>query len=245
MAALSGQDVLRIWEAGVSLDPVGRALGILGQAWAGTSREALADLPVGRRDLALLAVREETFGARLDALTSCPSCGERVEFSLQMPELRSRFDRGGGASLGERRIGPWALRYRLPTSRDLRAVAAHGSVEAAGQELGRRCLLEARFDGVAVAAGEVPAEALSGMAAAMAEQDPLAEVLLDYECPACGRAGQVLFDIAAYLWEEIRAEAARLLREVDLLARAYGWREADILALSAARRRAYIELAAG
>jgi hypothetical protein len=29
---------------------------------------------------------------------------------------------------------------------------------------------------------------------------------------------------------------------VDALARAYGWRESDILALSAPRRRAYLEL---
>jgi hypothetical protein len=33
--------------------------------------------------------------------------------------------------------------------------------------------------------------------------------------------------------------------EVDALARAYGWREADILALSPARRAAYLELARG
>lgn len=245
MAPLSGQEVLRIWEAGVSLDPVGRALGILARAWAGSSREALADLPVGRRDKGLLAVREETFGATLDGSTSCSSCAERVEFTLQMPELRARLDAGGEEACGEGRIGPWTLRYRLPTSRDLRAVAAQDDLEEAGRALGRRCLLEARRDGVAVAPDEVPAEALSGMAAAMAEQDPLAEVFLDYVCPSCGGAGRVLFDIAAYLWEEIRAEAARLLREVDLLARAYGWRESDILDLSAARRRAYVELAAG
>jgi len=46
-------------------------------------------------------------------------------------------------------------------------------------------------------------------------------------------------------FREIRAEAARLMHEVDLLARTYGWRESDILDLSAARRRAYVEMAAG
>jgi hypothetical protein len=56
--------------------------------------------------------------------------------------------------------------------------------------------------------------------------------------------GQTLFDIGRYLWEELRAQAVRLLHEVHTLARFYGWREADILALSAARRHAYLELAA-
>jgi hypothetical protein len=68
-------------------------------------------------------------------------------------------------------------------------------------------------------------------------------MLLDFICPVCGHAGQTLFDIAGYLWEEIRTQAQRLLHEVHALARAYGWREGDILALSAARRRAYLEMA--
>jgi len=45
-----------------------------------------------------------------------------------------------------------------------------------------------------------------------------------------------------FFWAELAAEAKRLLREVDALARAYGWREADILALSSQRRHAYLEL---
>ena len=37
------------------------------------------------------------------------------------------------------------------------------------------------------------------------------------------------------------ARAQRLLMEVHLLARAYGWREADILGMSPARRNAYLQ----
>ena len=76
----------------------------------------------------------------------------------------------------------------------------------------------------------------------MAECDPQAEVLIDMECPDCGHRWQMLFDIAAFLWTEIAVAAKRLLREVHTLARAYGWREADILSLSAARRQFYIEM---
>ena len=76
----------------------------------------------------------------------------------------------------------------------------------------------------------------------MSARDPQAEVLLDLTCPACGASWQTVFDIAAYFWAELTAEAKRLLREVDALARAYGWREVDILALSPGRRQAYLEL---
>ena len=44
--------------------------------------------------------------------------------------------------------------------------------------------------------------------------------------------------------EQISArEATRLLGEVHTLARAYHWREAEILAMSSRRRQAYLELA--
>jgi hypothetical protein len=51
-----------------------------------------------------------------------------------------------------------------------------------------------------------------------------------------------MFDIVPYLWTEINAWAMRLLREIHSLATAYGWREADILAMSAVRRHWYLEM---
>jgi hypothetical protein len=67
-------------------------------------------------------------------------------------------------------------------------------------------------------------------------------VLLGLHCPLCSHSWQALFDIASFFWTEISAHARRLLREVDALARAYGWSEAEILGLSASRRQAYLEL---
>jgi hypothetical protein len=243
MAALSAQDILRIWEAGVAQSPVGRALAILAAASPGVPGEANAALPVGRRDARLLEIREETFGPTLDGVSPCPRCAERIEFTLEIADLHARVGPAAGPAEGEVRFEDWSLRYRLPTSGDLAAAAGWGDPGAARRVLAGRCILEARRGGAPVEAGDVPPEAISRMAVAMAEQDPSGEVLLDFICPACGHAGQTLFDIAGYLWEEIRAQAQRLLHEVHALARAYGWREADILALSAARRRAYLEMA--
>ena len=59
-----------------------------------------------------------------------------------------------------------------------------------------------------------------------------------------GREWQAAFDIATYLGRETDNWVAHVLQEVDRLARAYGWREADILAMTATRRRAYLELLA-
>ena len=93
-------------------------------------------------------------------------------------------------------------------------------------------MIEASWAGAAAAPGDLPDEVLAALADEMSARDPQAEVLLDLTCPTCGASWQTVFDIAAYFWAELAAEAKRLLREVDALARVYGWREADILALS-------------
>jgi hypothetical protein len=47
--------------------------------------------------------------------------------------------------------------------------------------------------------------------------------------------------MAAFLWAEIEARARRLLREVHILATAYGWTEAEVLSLGENRRARYVE----
>ena len=87
----------------------------------------------------------------------------------------------------------------------------------------------------------LPETVITVLAKYMVECDPQAEVQLDLSCPACGYCWKMMFDIVSFFWSEICAQARRLLREVHTLARAYGWREADILSLSTARRHFYLE----
>ena len=77
----------------------------------------------------------------------------------------------------------------------------------------------------------------------MADADPLAEVLVDVVCPAVATQFVADLDVASFVWAEVRARAQRLLRDVDVLARAYGWTEAEVLELGDRRREAYLTLA--
>jgi len=85
-------------------------------------------------------------------------------------------------------------------------------------------------------------ELLSAAAARMSEADPQADVQLSLTCPDCGHQWIACFDIAAFLWGELQAYARRLLLDVHELATAYAWPEASILAMSPARRQAYLDL---
>jgi hypothetical protein len=76
----------------------------------------------------------------------------------------------------------------------------------------------------------------------MSSADPLADVQLALTCPACDHKWEQAFDIADFLWNEIQAWAQQTLRDVHSLALVYGWREADVLALSPTRRQMYLEL---
>jgi hypothetical protein len=77
---------------------------------------------------------------------------------------------------------------------------------------------------------------------AMSACDPQADVHVALQCPVCQSVHDLPFDIATYFWADLTDWATQLLTDVHSLARAYGWHEHDILAMSAFRRRMYLGL---
>lgn len=239
MRTLAATELLDLWEQGVNQPPVQRALALLAAACPELTPDELADLSIGRRDARLLALRQQIFGPHLTAVAGCPRCGEQLELSVDAADLR----RSTPPASDELTLtaGDDTLRVRLPTSRDLMALAGSGDLATARQILLDRCLLEFRRGEAALPADYLPVELAEQIAARIAEADPFADVQLALTCPVCGHAWQAPFDITVFLWIELDAWAQRMLREVHQLAVAYGWREADILALSPRRRQCYLE----
>lgn len=244
MRRLTAREVLDVWEAGRDQHPLDRALTLLAAAWPGTPRATLAALSVAERDARLLELRAALLGPRLPAFTPCPACGERLEMTFGADELGAG-DALPGPGPWEATVGGMELRFRLPDSRDLAAVAACGSVEEGRRLLAGRCVLEARRDGLPVPASALSDDEIAALGEAMGGAAPHAEVVLALTCPACGQAWSALLDVESFFWAELSARARRVLREVDALARAYGWSEAEILSLPPRRRRSYLELVGG
>jgi len=201
--------------------------------------DQLEALSIGERDALLLQLRELTLGGTLEGFARCPSCVEPLEFAMAASELQ-----GGEAGLAplELETDGFRVEFRLPDSRDVAAAAAMPDLLMARGELASRCIMQLTRNGAVAQAGELPEFVIASMGERMAECDPRAEVLLSLSCPSCRHAWQELFDIASFFWAELAAEARRVLWQVHALARAYGWRESDILALSARRRSAYLEM---
>ncbi|HEX4667185.1 MAG TPA: hypothetical protein VH207_11340 [Chthoniobacterales bacterium] len=238
MQRLSAGKILALWETGRPQHALDRALTILAAATPGASRDTLADLSVGERDARLLELRAMVLGPHAEGFAECPRCQERVEFALETgtlaPEGRASARPPDALAPHEIEENGATIPFRLPTSRDLaEAVTALDSSDTL-RRLVQRC--SGRED--------LPNETIETLSRAMLAADPQAEIILRLTCPACAHAWDLLFDIVEFFWKEISAQAQRLLREIDTLARAYGWTEREILNLPAQRRQTYLEMLA-
>jgi hypothetical protein len=244
MSVIPAANLLNAWERGGSASPGERGLLLLAVAEPDVPAKELAAWSVGRRDAALLALRERAFGPRLTGLASCPRCSEplEVQFAVSDIVVPVRLDAPARLSLaGE----AYRVAFRLPSAGDMATLAQANGGQVSDRWLLERCIVEAWRAEAPVAPTDLPDGVLEAVTAAMAEADPQAEVALSLRCSVCGSQWQALFDIVSFLWREIDAWAERILREVHTLASVYGWRERDILTLSSWRRRYYIRLISG
>ncbi len=229
MISVTTADFLTAWEHGLSQSSSRRLVTLLATVHAEMSEEQILKLPIGQRDDLALSLRELLFGSQLTSLAVCPLCSERLELELDINDIRV------GATPTQKPLllksNDFELAFRLPDSQDLLVIEATGSIENARRILLERCLLSASHNGQTCTVRDLSEEILEKVETTMAEADPQAEIQLDLSCPACQHNWFAVFDIASFLWSEVNAWAQRVLNEVHLLAKAYSWREADILAI--------------
>lgn len=230
MQALSETQLLALWDAGQTRHPLDRALLALALAMPEQAPEQLADQPVGWREIHLLALRNAMFGNALDGYASCPACGSLMEFSLDAGDLLGRLPQPAGDARVVLDGGEW----RLPTSRDQAMILSAPDPETAAGILLDRCR-------IGEMAGSSPAD-ISELESRLEALDPAADIRLGMQCTDCGQPWSAALDIGGCFWAELGNRAHRLLESIHRLAGAYGWREADILALNPARRAAYLGL---
>jgi hypothetical protein len=237
----SAQDLLTAWELGLSCPPAQRAVVLLDAVLPQHPVDELLELSVRACDEQLIEAHRELFGARLWCVVTCPSCGAELELELPVEELLAVEDESADIDVD---VAGWAVHGRSLTVGDLLDAAAATDAAAARALLLTRAVVSASSPAGAPAAPcELPAEVEAALAAELDRRNPTGALEIEQTCPECGRRSRTPFDAVSYLWTELEAWAQRTLHEIHTLARAYGWREHDILALGARRRAAYLELA--
>lgn len=235
---LRDADVLDYWEAGLRTPPPLRGIRWVAALDALTIDEAAA-LPLGEVHRRLIAAHGATFGQHLAACADCPQCGTPVELTLGLADL----DLAPSAAPLALRWGEFEATGRVLRAADVADLPAAPDHATACHLLAERTLSEVRHAGRPVPVAALPAEALAAFGEQIAAADPAQEIVLDLGCPACGGRWSCALDVAAFFGHALAYRARELLLQVDTLARAYGWSEAQILGLSPARRASYLELA--
>jgi hypothetical protein len=167
---------------------------------------------------AMLALAAGPAGRDPDAVVDCPSCGERMEIVVP------------AAALVSLPPGPAPAR-RVPTVADMATVATMGPADA-GAYLARACGLASADD-----------PERTGVLEALDAAHPLLAPSLAVVCPACGDGADVPVDAVALAWSTLAVRAEASLHDVAALGRAFGWSEAEVLAVPPVRRAAYRRLA--
>ncbi len=243
MRVLSGRNLLNLWEQGERLLPIDRAMALLTAAFPEFTWDELVALSIGQRDKLLLELREGLFGPRMEVFLECPRCRQRLEFALGTSDLLAMAPANSPPAETRLTVGELEILYRLPNTTDMAAIAAHTDANDARAELMRRCILSAQRGQASLPLEALPESAAQTLAAEMEAKDPLADIRMELSCPECKHTWSALLDIVSFLWAEISVQARRLLYDVHLLARYYGWRGAYILAMSSRRRSLYLEMA--
>jgi hypothetical protein len=245
MSSITARTLLDAWDLAADLPAARRAVTLIRALLPAVSEEELLDLSVGACNVALLRIRAALFGRVLYATCNCGTCGERLEFSAKCDELV-------GAATCEVSAGPieivaagYSVRFRLPTQRDIEAVATLSDADQARATLWARCVLAASDDaGAERDVHALPPEVVHAVSEEIARADPCVELLFTLSCPTCSNSMSSRLDIAGFLWTELDAMARRLLCEIDALAHRYHWSESAILELSPRRRYAYLQMGA-
>ncbi|MFG1793085.1 hypothetical protein [Nocardia sp. NPDC049149] len=227
--------LLDAWESGLGADPADRALPLL--ALMCEDDRDLDECAPGELNRLLLRARALLFGAAADAVADCPDCGTQLEASIPLAELTVGEPDGVGAAV----LDAVDVRFRLPTRRDLAALADL-PVEQAARRLLERCVLSLRSGAAELSLAELSAETADAVDAAISDADPDAVIEVTLTCPECGDAVRLSLDPASFLWDEVDRWALRVLWEVAELATVFGWNEDAIVALSPWRRQMYLSL---
>jgi hypothetical protein len=240
---LTPAELLDVWERGLDQSLTEKAVSLVGAARPDLTWDEIAHMPIGERDRFLLNLREALFGQKLAIVTACPKCNETLESGCRVSDLCQESRIESEDSCVVERDG-YRVIFRLLTSTDILSLPTREKSEMLRKRMLALCVLEAYdCDNQAVAVEELPSPIIAEITDGLAAADPQADVMLQLACPDCQHQWRAVFDVAGFLSKEIHFWAQRTVRDVHELARAYGWREADVLGLSPTRRQIYLELA--
>ena len=219
----------------------------LDEPLAGMVRE----FSIGDREHLLTTVCRQLLGDRIDLVARCgdADCGDLTEISLSLDDLIAAEPQDPVRETHELMCtGPRDQRlrvaFRLPDGaleEQAGMLAMHHPAAAANLIFESIVVEITDHTGDPVDPASVLPSVRMAMETALQELDPVLDRHTRISCRACGRSLVAEFDAMTVLMNAITS-GGDIFRQVDRIARAYHWTEADILSLTAARRQVYLRL---
>ena len=236
-------ELLTLWEQGMDLSLLRKTLLLLELVYPEMKPEELEKLSIGARDARLFHLREWMFGSSFHNTIDCPECAKQMEWEMRMEDL-TMLSQYSEEAASEYNVvsGNYTIRFRLPNSLDVSEVLSTNVSQSGSETLLQKCILEIMQKSEKQQVRKLPAKLMNDLSAKMEELDPAADIRMNITCPNCNFRWEARFDIMSYLWEEIENWAQRILRDVVLLAKTFGWSEKEILNMGATRRQRYVEM---
>jgi len=198
---------------------------------------------LGERNARLVELHARLFGREIELLSHCPACGTVAQFSGDCEALAAQmWPRLDNAPPHRLEAQGHVIEFRLPESADIAIASGEEGDEDFTQRLLDRCVLACTREGNNVSVRQLPAHVLDALSQHMETLDPGASVWFALDCPQCATHWQAPLDIGEMVWQKVRAAAERVLLDIDVLARAYGWTEREVLRLNPLRRAAYLQM---
>jgi hypothetical protein len=247
--ALFGQAIASLPPARAITAILAPALERIGST-APISEHHVRRLAIGDRNRLLFALHRALYGNRVALVAQClgPDCGRTLDLDVVIDRLLDQAgdDDAPATSRLQVEIEGRALVVvlRAPNGEDQEAAgefATDDLARAADLLLRRTILSVTALDGEQADVDALLPALRQPLGEAFAALDPEAEIVLRLECPECGHLTPA--DLDPYdLFRSRALESSDVLVDVDRIARAYHWSEAEIMALPVSRRRRYLAM---
>lgn len=243
MQSLSSTELLRVWELGDRRPVWYRAMLLLGVLCPDRTQKELAKISLGQRNARVFQLCETMFGRNVTAFVHCPRCDEALQFQVDCHHISLTQPPAPEGQLFSTVVAGLEIQFRPLNSHDLSLIEEKHDLTTKRRFLAGRCLIRTSQAGIKIDTTQLPESVIDAIGEQLAEHDPLSDVRFQVDCASCEHQWSAPFNIVTFVWTQLAAKAQRLLDDVHALARAYGWRENDILNMSAVRRNSYLERA--
>ena len=223
-------DLVRHWDCSGDRVAVGRLDTLLARC---TDKAALSMDTPGMRNRRHLLLHRQLVGREMEAQAQCPQCATMCEFMLPISAMLDSPAPDSSQVLEIEEAGT-TYRFRLPTMEDIGKLDPQMPAGQIGRVLAEACQADK--------SRPLPDRVVARLNQLLDEVDPLATPLFDVHCSDCGHNFSAAVELASFVAREFDTLFERLLRDVHGLARAYGWGEAEILAIPPARRARYLAM---